>query len=72
MNVGVILEGIALILFAMMYYTDDHALILTLAVIARLIGGFVFKFHIHKRQHLCFSLHFMPTYSNYFLKRLKR
>ncbi|KAM3147671.1 hypothetical protein pb186bvf_000478 [Paramecium bursaria] len=40
MNVGVVLEGIALILFAMMYYTDDHALILSLAVIARLIGGF--------------------------------
>ena len=45
MNVGVILEGIALLLFAMMYYTDDHAAILTLAVIARLIGGFVNKFN---------------------------
>ena len=72
MNVGVVLEGIALILFAMMYYTDDHALILSLAVIARLIGGFVFKFYNHKRPLLCSSLRFMHTFSNCFLKKLKR
>lgn len=40
MNVGVVLQGLAMLLFAMMYYNDSHAMILTLAVIARLIGGF--------------------------------
>ena len=72
MNVGVVSEGIALLLFPIMYYKGADSLIITLAVIARLIGGFVINFYIQKRPLLCFSLHFMHSFSNCFLKKLKR
>ena len=42
----------------MMYYINDNALILTLAIIARLIGGFVIIFNIHKKATSMFQTPF--------------
>jgi len=41
MNIGIVLQGIELLTLGFLYFNDDRLVIITISVLARVIGGFV-------------------------------
>lgn len=53
MNIGIVLQGIELLTLGFLYFNDNRITIITISVLARVIGGFVNSKYINFREHQC-------------------